>query len=238
MGKFKVGDKVRVKSLEWYNVNKDECGDVDMPNECNGFSNQMALWLGRELTITSMAFGCYVVAENDFCWLDFMLEDEVVSSAEEQRILDLTEILKGCEGVKLYSPIFGECEYQYNDEFENVVVKTTGTKAIYRFAKEGKYTNHKDAEVLLFPSKEQRDWSKFRKPRPDLPIETPCMVSGGLGWRLRRYAGSKACYVDGETSRAEGTRIWLYIVPVNKFNFNDIDSNFKSEWNYGAHELS
>lgn len=27
--KYKVGDKVRIKSLDWYNKNKNKYGDVD-----------------------------------------------------------------------------------------------------------------------------------------------------------------------------------------------------------------
>ncbi len=45
--KYKVGDKVRVKSLEWYNENKDEFGDVRTPN--NVFVPGMSRFVGKKL---------------------------------------------------------------------------------------------------------------------------------------------------------------------------------------------
>lgn len=46
--KYKVGDKVRVKSLEWYNENKDEYGTVHVPFS---FIKEMKCYCGRKFTI-------------------------------------------------------------------------------------------------------------------------------------------------------------------------------------------
>lgn len=157
---------------------------------------------------------------------------------EQKNVIDLTKILEGCEGIELYCIICGKCKFlgmQGNDDFPIMVEAEDNVS--FSFNKEGKYWDYSDSECLLFPSKDQRDWSKFKKPLSDLPIDTPCMVSGGLGWQLRNYAGSKACYADGETSKTyEDTFVWPHIIPVDKFNFTDLESNFNSEWNYGTHK--
>ena len=75
--------------------------------------------------------------------------------------IDLTKILKDCpKGTKLYSPMFGEVyfkEIRSDDEYPIVTTKDT-------FTKEGLYRAYSDGECILFPSKEQRDWSKFTAP--------------------------------------------------------------------------
>lgn len=52
---FKIGDKVKVKSLDWYNKNKDEYGDVtnvkchfvsDMKVYCG--KSAIIIWIGKE----------------------------------------------------------------------------------------------------------------------------------------------------------------------------------------------
>lgn len=81
--------------------------------------------------------------------------------------IDLTEILKDCpEGTKLYSPIFGDVELKEIDTSKvySVNVKLT-SGLIESFTREGKLYDrdyYKDTECVLFPSKEQRDWSKFK----------------------------------------------------------------------------
>lgn len=81
--------------------------------------------------------------------------------------IDLTKILKDCpKGTKLYSIIFGEVEFvgisctiSYPIEFK--------TREDVRFVVscEGKMdADYYDAECTLFPSREQRDWSKFMAP--------------------------------------------------------------------------
>lgn len=84
--------------------------------------------------------------------------------------IDLTKILKDCpEGWKLYSNIFGNV---YFDRFQScgypvLVKRTCGiTKIVlyYSFSQEGKYKDTPESECCLFPSKEQRDWSKFTAP--------------------------------------------------------------------------
>ena len=81
--------------------------------------------------------------------------------------IDLTKILKECpKGFKLYTPLCGEVEFIKVRE-GTLHVLTLHSSGIYlSFTKEGYYFNfnNKDAECLLFPSKDQRDWSKFTAP--------------------------------------------------------------------------
>ena len=90
--------------------------------------------------------------------------------------LDLEKILEGCpEGTEFYSPLFGELKLKciYNSHsIEMVCVKMNRR---YRFNRAGKYemiemrcsdswgNYYYSDECLLFPSKDQRDWSKFER---------------------------------------------------------------------------
>lgn len=84
--------------------------------------------------------------------------------------LNLVEILKDCpKGYKLYSPLFGEVEFKEIRSDETYQILTSydydGIKESQaRFTKEGFYYTGLDVECLLFPSKDQRDWSKFNAP--------------------------------------------------------------------------
>ena len=74
--------------------------------------------------------------------------------------INIAEILKGkSNGIRLYSPIFGECTFCCVSEDTNdiCVKKHNGVKEF--FDSKGLYYN--TGEVMLFPSKEMRDWSKF-----------------------------------------------------------------------------
>ena len=80
--------------------------------------------------------------------------------------IDLTKILKDCpKGTKLYSPNFGEVEFQQigiNNEYPIIVELKTG--AFEGFTPDGKLFSNHNGECVLFPSKDQRDWSKFTAP--------------------------------------------------------------------------
>lgn len=79
--------------------------------------------------------------------------------------MEISEILKYCpNGTKLYSSIFGEVTFNKIDTDEEsypiIVYKLDSMKT--SFTKEGYYTEYPNSECVLFPSKKQRDWSKFR----------------------------------------------------------------------------
>lgn len=80
--------------------------------------------------------------------------------------IDLTKILKNCpKGTKLYSPIWGEIYFEEMRSGERYSIITT-KKGGYTvsFTKEGLHYADEDGECVLFPNKEQRDWSKFTAP--------------------------------------------------------------------------
>ena len=77
--------------------------------------------------------------------------------------LNLVEILKDCpKGTKLYSTIFGEIEFGFigdNSIYPIVLILNGGHEYL---TSEGKLFNQFDGECILFPSRENRDWSKFK----------------------------------------------------------------------------
>ena len=80
--------------------------------------------------------------------------------------IDLTKILKYCpKGTKLYSTIFGEVEFQKVEEESNYpIVCTAAAGNNCDLTADGRYYDVLGGECILFPSKEQRDWSKFTAP--------------------------------------------------------------------------
>ena len=80
--------------------------------------------------------------------------------------LNLLEILKDCpEGTKLYSPVFGEVKFESINDIIGPIIVTTNTGNAECFTADGKMHTYND-DCLLFPSKEQRDWSKFKPSKP------------------------------------------------------------------------
>ena len=81
--------------------------------------------------------------------------------------IDLTKILKDCpKGTKLYSTIHGEVTLiDSNDTSQHYPISVRlNDKTVEIFTYEGKLLNKFDGECILFPSKDQRDWSKFTAP--------------------------------------------------------------------------
>ena len=105
--------------------------------------------------------------------------------------IDLTKILKDCpKGWKLYSTIFGEVEFvECNILYQIVVAKES---KYYYFTSKGTFIferiKYNLGECVLFPSREQRDWSKFSAP-----------------W----YNPGKQ---DEQSSAKINERAWLYLV--------------------------
>ena len=73
--KYKVGDKVRVKSFEWYNSKKLDYGyTIDDVT----FDNQMSEYCGRLAIIEKLGIAYYRIDidNGELYWYDWMLEDE------------------------------------------------------------------------------------------------------------------------------------------------------------------
>lgn len=92
--------------------------------------------------------------------------------------INLCEILKDCpKGTKLYTPLAGEVKLK--DVRLNRGNATDSIKVTYKnegrylsFTKEGLYYDVPNGECLLFPSKDQRDWSKWKCPKPKFDPKT------------------------------------------------------------------
>lgn len=117
--------------------------------------------------------------------------------------MNIADILKNCpNGTKLYSPIYGELS------LAGAPITTPSTYPIYcyvissgkvvSFTKDGRsYTT--DAEPTLFPSKDQRDWSKFgvseqdtnTRPKPQFkPFEKVLVRDGDqYEWQCNFFSG-------------------------------------------------
>ena len=79
--------------------------------------------------------------------------------------IDLTKILKDCpKGWEFYSCIYGKVRFNCLQSCEYPVLIMRGDGLYASFSRVGKYTDAPDSECCLFPSKDQRDWSKFTAP--------------------------------------------------------------------------
>lgn len=129
--KYKVGDRVKVQSLERYNKYKNRYGDINYGCETEIlFTSEMSSFCGQVVTITRVRYiGCvrfYHLAEDKgvHLWVDGMFE-----GLAEEEIIDLTSIVmetveeKTIQNALTYGYNLPE-GYQFVDENGNVINAT------------------------------------------------------------------------------------------------------------------
>lgn len=144
--------------------------------------------------------------------------------SNETEELNIAEILKDCPiGTKLYSPILGEVTFfklSYVNPNIDICVLNSSTR--YWFNSKGQYL-YTDGECMLFPSKDQRDWSKFK-----LSLKPP--------FEIKRVEIGELYYVisiEGDIlEQAENGGYW----DKNRYNYGNY-FNTKEQAKYAAEKV-
>ena len=117
--------------------------------------------------------------------------------------LNLVEILKDCPvGTKLYSTIYGDVEFvKVSNRLEYPIEVKRRFNSIGSFTNDGRAFAGYDGECTLFPSRNQRDWSKFKLKKPKFdpktfqPFDKVLVRDGNLSkWKIQLFSN----IIEGE----------------------------------------
>ena len=124
-------------------------------------------------------------------------------------------------GIKLYSPIFGECTFCYVREDTNDICVKKHNGVIEYFNSEGLYFTL--GEVMLFPSKEMRDWKKFAWKKGDLLINSCGFQCIFKEWVSDDYTKFNGCYSNSRDGYED-------VSNAETANFVKLDDNTAYEY--------
>lgn len=139
--------------------------------------------------------------------------------------IDLTQILKDCpKGTKFYTPTWGEvtfikinigCVYP-------ICIETNMYDDYINLTKDGRYLSIPNTECIIFPSKDQRDWSKFTTPwykkekfDPNTlkPFDRVLVRDKGfIRWRCTFYSH---LIEDSDYKYVTAYNVYKYCIPYN-----------------------
>lgn len=127
--------------------------------------------------------------------------------------MNIAKILeKHSKGLKLYSPIFGEVIFEGINPDGWIVCTTAVTKMTELFYPEGNYSQR--GEVMLFPSKTNRNWETFPKPFVNGDIVTCECGAAKQIFIFKEYAtnGAAICYCFLDVDDRLSTNSNIYYV--------------------------
>ena len=106
--KYKIGDRVRVKSLDWYNANKGKFDNIVLGGVRPSFTHYMSRYCGQVMTIVAIdsEYGDYTMKEDNG---DYGLDFNIIA------------------------PIPKNCENDYTFRIDNWGNKWDGTHAYVQF---------------------------------------------------------------------------------------------------------
>ena len=136
--------------------------------------------------------------------------------------INLIDILKDCpKGTKLYSTMYGDVEFEsINEDKSHPIIVRIGDDHTECFSIDGKIYSFYDGECTLFPSRDQRDWSKFKPKKPkfdpkNLQPFDKVLASDGQNYRWRctfySHEREEECTFKYETTDS----IHKYCIPYN-----------------------
>ena len=138
--------------------------------------------------------------------------------------LDLTKILEGCpKGIKFYSTTYGIVEF-IGFDFSSIypILMRLDFDGVGFFTKGGRIFSSYDGECTLFPSKDQRDWSKFKRfwdkpkvekfdPKTFQPFDKILVRNEDRMW----YIDFFVCFDEQKVANCISDR-WDYCIPYNE----------------------
>lgn len=136
-------------------------------------------------------------------------------------MINLVSILKHCpKGTKLYSPIFGEVIlYSVNNRIIDVIATNCSDETTHiEFSRLGRLIlGYSNAECVLFPSKDQRDWSKFQIPakRGDIMMFIDKSAVFIIDTKKDTYTDTIA-YTDNNIGFKIGEHIFRSYIPASE----------------------
>ena len=162
--KYKVGDKVKIKSLDWYNENKDETDDIECFNNI-WFYKEMSKFCGKVMTISHIRADHYTMVEDLVgYWTDEMIECKVEDECPQDFIEKYCRSCgtQRCDRTKEY---LNGCPY-YNA-----------------------YMCKKEEETKPKPKFKVGDriYPKYHKPSNDLEIIEVIRGDGHYGYRIKNH---------------------------------------------------
>lgn len=126
----------------------------------------------------------------DGAWRDdgknvIFVEVQEQKQEEQPQKLNLCEVLKNCpKGEMFWSPVFGDVWFYDIDQLtKRVKVRTSGVGSWYINA-DGTITIDKvtSPEIMLYPSRKQRDWIKFTAPWLEKQGEQTSLQTNERAW--------------------------------------------------------
>lgn len=186
--KYNIGDQVLIKSIDWYNKNKDKYGIVELPTHI--FTLEMSEFCGKVVTINDVfedyceneSYYIYWMEEVGWDWTDEMIECKV----EEEMPLDKAGQITDFEYEGLaYTLPDG---YQFVDENGNVI---NATKIVLEKKKEIIPDLQLDSirTVREYCTEHSRIWVEIYEDNPEICIFTHLLVDEN--YRRKGY-GTKA----------------------------------------------
>ena len=220
--KYKIGDKVRIKSLDWYNKNKDEYGQI---YNCGPytFKSQMSEYCGCVMTITKRYSRSYKMKEDKTEWhfTDAMIEGKIDEYIEETKrlgqqvgekigevivdYLDNKEQNKGeiSDGYHTFNELY-EYRLLYNASMFNELAK----QGLYDVHKSKK---HSDGEIPFGDS----NWFIVMAELPTGQISNHYEMKD---WDLFQIPEKEKANVwDGHTPKDVAERIRKFLTPKPKY---------------------
>lgn len=130
-------------------------------------------------------------------WLFVINGKRLMQKEYKQRTMaNLVNILKHCpEGTKLYSPVYGEVvlDSVQSKSIYTLAKTNNGATLVVEFTRLGRlHYEFSNSECVLFPSKDQRDWDKFRIPTKKGDVimfngQVPCLVTGDYSQDKKKW---------------------------------------------------
>ena len=194
--KYKVGDKVRIKSIDWYNANKTSYGSVLIPNSKYHFGERASKYCGNILTIRHIENDAYIMLEPS---IEVFFTDEMIEGLVEER-KDMGEI---SDGYHTFNELY-EYRLLYNASMFNELAK----QGLYDVHKSKRHSNGEipfgDSNWFIVMAElptgqisnhyEMKDWDLFQIPEKE-----------------------KANVWDGHTPKDVAERIRVFLTPKPKY---------------------